>query len=107
FAARFGVDAVKFVNSVHGRQMNLRGLNAPVVKPGPIRKGDTVRTLREIGARPDFPLDDFEEKIIGVANDNEPAGSEAYWFTARADDVCIVRLQDLHQTIHVAHEELE
>jgi MOSC domain-containing protein YiiM len=46
FAARFGVDAVKFVNSVHGRQMNLRGLNARVVKPGTIRKGDIVRKLR-------------------------------------------------------------
>lgn len=42
FASRFGVDAVKFVNSVRGRQLNLRGVNARVVKPGIIRTGDTV-----------------------------------------------------------------
>lgn len=45
FAARFGVEAVKFVNSVRGRQMNLRGLNARVVKPGAVRKGDIVRKI--------------------------------------------------------------
>jgi MOSC domain-containing protein YiiM len=49
FAKRFGVDAMKFVNSVLGRQMNLRGLNARVVKPGVIRNGDTV-TKRLISA---------------------------------------------------------
>ena len=45
FAKRFGVDAMKFVNSVVGRQMNLRGLNARVVKPGVIRYGDTVSKI--------------------------------------------------------------
>jgi MOSC domain-containing protein YiiM len=45
FASRFGVDAAKFVNSVRGRQMNLRGLNARVVKPGTFRKGDIVRKV--------------------------------------------------------------
>jgi len=45
FASRFGVDAAKFVNSVRGRQMNLRGLNARVVQPGTVRKGDIVRKL--------------------------------------------------------------
>src|SRR5688572_31407386 len=45
FAARFGVEAVKFVNSVRGRKLNLRGLNARVVKPGTIRKGDTIRKV--------------------------------------------------------------
>lgn len=43
FAARFGVDAVKFVNSPLGRQLNLRGVNARVVKAGRISKGDAVR----------------------------------------------------------------
>jgi hypothetical protein len=45
FAARFGVDAVKFVNSIRGRQLNLRGLNARVVKPGIVRTGDVARKM--------------------------------------------------------------
>lgn len=45
FAARFGIDAAKFVNSPRGRQMNLRGRNARVVKPGRIQKGDAVRKI--------------------------------------------------------------
>jgi hypothetical protein len=40
---RFGVDAMKFVNSVEGRELRLRGVNARVVEPGTIRTGDTVR----------------------------------------------------------------
>jgi MOSC domain-containing protein YiiM len=50
FASRYGVDAAKFVNSVVGRSLNLRGLNARVVKPGIIRKGDPVfkRTAEEV-----------------------------------------------------------
>jgi hypothetical protein len=43
FAARFGVDALKFVNSAVGRELNLRGVNARVVAGGPIRKGDPIR----------------------------------------------------------------
>jgi len=45
FAARFGVDAVKFVNSVGGRQLNLRGLNARVVRAGAVRRGETIRKV--------------------------------------------------------------
>lgn len=45
FVARFGVDAMQFVNSPLGRQLRLRGLNAKVVKPGVIRVGDVVRKL--------------------------------------------------------------
>ena len=45
FAARFGVDAVKFVNSANGMELHLRGLNARVIKPGVVRTGDTVRKL--------------------------------------------------------------
>jgi MOSC domain-containing protein YiiM len=45
FAARFGPDAVKFVNSGVGRSLNLRGLNARVVRPGTIRIGDVVRKI--------------------------------------------------------------
>jgi hypothetical protein len=43
FAERFGVDAVKFVNSAVGRSLHLRGINARVVTPGRIRVGDLVR----------------------------------------------------------------
>ena len=43
FAARFGADAVTFVNSREGKQLRLRGLNAKVVVPGVIRVGDMAR----------------------------------------------------------------
>jgi hypothetical protein len=45
FAQRIGVDAMKFVNSPHGRQLRLRGACARVVRPGTIRVGDSVRKL--------------------------------------------------------------
>jgi hypothetical protein len=45
FAARFGTDATKFVNSPAGKQLHLRGINARVVQNGKIRTGDTVRKL--------------------------------------------------------------
>jgi hypothetical protein len=46
FVERFGVEAMKFVNSAPGRQLRLRGMNARVVKPGTIRVGDIVRKVR-------------------------------------------------------------
>jgi MOSC domain-containing protein YiiM len=45
FARRFGVDALKVVNSATGREMRLRGLNARVVEAGEIAVGDVVRKL--------------------------------------------------------------
>lgn len=45
FAARFGLDAVKFVNSRLGRELNLRGVNAKVTQSGVIRVGDLVKKL--------------------------------------------------------------
>jgi hypothetical protein len=45
FLARFGEDAMKFVNSPLGRQLCLRGINAKVVQPGMIRVGATVQKL--------------------------------------------------------------
>lgn len=42
FAARFGMEAARFVNSVDGAALNLRGVNARVVVPGVIRTGDLV-----------------------------------------------------------------
>jgi len=45
FSARFGVDALRFVNSPVGRTLRLRGLNARVVVPGSVRAGDTVTKM--------------------------------------------------------------
>jgi hypothetical protein len=45
FVSRFGLDAMKFVNSAAGRRHNLRGVNARVIRPGVIRVGDTVRKI--------------------------------------------------------------
>src|SRR6266850_1674203 len=45
FVARFGLDAVKFVNSDVGKELHLRGINAKVVQSGRIRVGDVVRKI--------------------------------------------------------------
>jgi hypothetical protein len=50
FVARFGRDAMRFVNSPLGRELRLRGLNAKVVVAGTVRPGDEVRKV---------PTDDF------------------------------------------------
>ena len=45
FAARFGKEALRFVNVGAGKALRLRGLNAKVVTPGTIRRGDTITKL--------------------------------------------------------------
>lgn len=45
FVARFGLEAMKFVNSGVGRQLRLRGINAKVVKGGMISVGQVARKL--------------------------------------------------------------
>ena len=45
FVARFGLDAMQWVNSPLGKQLHLRGVNARVVRPGTIRVGDRARKL--------------------------------------------------------------
>ena len=45
FAARFGLDATKFVNSPEGKRLRLRGINAKVVHAGAIRVGDLAHKL--------------------------------------------------------------
>jgi hypothetical protein len=42
FVERFGRDVARFVNSEVGRALNLRGVNAFVVAPGTIRRGDAL-----------------------------------------------------------------
>jgi MOSC domain-containing protein YiiM len=45
FSARFGSEALKFVNKPPGRELRLRGVNAKVVTPGTVRVGDAVTKL--------------------------------------------------------------
>ena len=45
FVERFGVDAMKFVNSKIGRELNLRGINAKVIQAGVIRVGDKAQKI--------------------------------------------------------------
>ena len=45
FSARFGTDALKFVNKSPGRELRLRGVNTRVVTPGTVRPGDAISKL--------------------------------------------------------------
>ena len=45
FMARFGLDAMKFVNSPVGRELHLRGINAKVIQSGMIRVGNAAKKL--------------------------------------------------------------
>jgi hypothetical protein len=45
FSDRFGVDAMKFVNSPEGKRLHLRGINTKIVQAGTIRVGDGVRKI--------------------------------------------------------------
>jgi len=45
FLARFGPDALAFVNGEEGSRLRLRGLNARVVQGGVVHPGDEVRRL--------------------------------------------------------------
>jgi len=43
FVRRYGVEALKLVNSAEGRALRLRGVNTRVIEPGTVRRGDAVR----------------------------------------------------------------
>ncbi|HEX3232413.1 MAG TPA: hypothetical protein VHQ95_25765 [Pyrinomonadaceae bacterium] len=45
FVARFGMEAMKFVNSPVGKELRLRGIHARVIQPGVIRTGDLARKI--------------------------------------------------------------
>jgi hypothetical protein len=45
FVARFGEDAMKFVNSEVGKELCLRGINAKVVQAGMVKVGQTAKKL--------------------------------------------------------------
>jgi hypothetical protein len=42
FSARFGTDALRFVNSPEGRRLRLRGVNTRITKSGTVRVGDPI-----------------------------------------------------------------
>ena len=43
--ARFGLEAMKFVNSGRGKELNLRGINAKVIEPGTVSTGAGISKL--------------------------------------------------------------
>ncbi len=45
FKARFGIDALSFVNGPAHRDLRLRGVNARILQPGTVRTGDTIRKI--------------------------------------------------------------
>ena len=45
FVERFGMDAMKFVNSKQGKFLNLRGVNAKVITPGLVKTNDRIKKL--------------------------------------------------------------
>jgi MOSC domain-containing protein YiiM len=45
FVARFGADAMKFVNSEVGKELCMRGVHARVVQSGTVRTGDIARKI--------------------------------------------------------------
>jgi MOSC domain-containing protein YiiM len=53
FCARYGGDALRFVNSPTGKALRLRGLNTRIVVGGTVRPGDAVtKVARASTARP-------------------------------------------------------
>jgi hypothetical protein len=43
FSARFGSDALRWINAPTGRELRMRGVNTRVVRGGTVRVGDAVR----------------------------------------------------------------
>ena len=46
FSSRFGVEAMKFVNSPEGKRLHLRGINTKIVQAGVIHVGDIVKKIQ-------------------------------------------------------------
>ena len=72
FVARFGMDAMLFVNSPVGRALRLRGVNARVVEPGTVSLGDAVDE-----ARAEPPPDHGARLGLGRARDGRAAARAA------------------------------
>jgi MOSC domain-containing protein YiiM len=45
FSARFGAEALAFVNSEEGRALRLRGMNARVIEGGSVSSGDAIEKV--------------------------------------------------------------
>ncbi|HAA94123.1 MAG TPA: MOSC domain-containing protein [Dehalococcoidia bacterium] len=45
FSSRFGIDALKFVSTAIGKELQLRGINCKVIQSGSIKPGDTLKKL--------------------------------------------------------------
>lgn len=45
FAARFGSDALRFVNTGEGQALRMRGVNCRIIQPGTVRVGDAITRL--------------------------------------------------------------
>jgi hypothetical protein len=56
FVERFGLAAMKLVNSPAGRRLNLRGVNARVVQGGEVKLGDFVRKTAAAPSGPGAPV---------------------------------------------------
>lgn len=45
FSARFGVDALRWINNPTGRELRMRGVNCRIVRGGTVHVGDPIRKL--------------------------------------------------------------
>ena len=63
FTQRFGLDAFRWVNTDAGSKLRLRGLNAKVVVPGVVRRGDAITKLAVAG--PDAAAVQSPASVIG------------------------------------------
>jgi MOSC domain-containing protein YiiM len=45
FVARYGLDALRVVNSPEGKKRHLRGIYFKVIKDGTLRKGDKIEKI--------------------------------------------------------------
>ena len=74
FAARFGDDALRFVNSRVGRELRLRGLNAKIVVSGIVRADDEIRKLPAGTAGPDHAGADCQPGALSYRGAPDPPG---------------------------------
>lgn len=45
FSARFGSDALRWINSATGRELRMRGINCRIIRGGTVRLGEEIRRL--------------------------------------------------------------